>query len=65
MSLARITHTKKNLFIHLTRSHFSLIVKSCVALGTPSLSFWIERFNQNLSSHRSLIVHVPKHIKVS
>ena len=34
------THTKKNLFIHLTRSHFSLIAKSCVALGTPSLWLW-------------------------
>ena len=37
MLLARITHTKKNLFIHLTRSHFALIAKSCVALGTLSL----------------------------
>ena len=40
MSLARITHTqKKNLFIHLTRSHFSLIAKTHVALGTQSLQY--------------------------
>ena len=39
MSLARITHKKKkNLFIHLMRSHFSLIAKSCVTLGTPTLN---------------------------
>ena len=30
-------HTKKNLFIHLTRSHSSLIAKTHVALGTQSL----------------------------
>ena len=58
------THTQKNLFIHLTRSHFSLIAKSCVALGTPSLSsltrlkFPRLRSATCLSSHRVSVYRV-------
>ena len=38
MSLARITHKKeKYLFRNFMSTHFSLIVKTCVAIGTPSL----------------------------
>ena len=32
------TQKEKNHFILLTRSHFSLIAKNCVAIGTGSLS---------------------------
>ena len=31
------TQKEKNHFIHLMRSHFSLITKNCVAIGTGSL----------------------------
>ena len=35
------TQKEKNLFIHLTRSHFSLIAKTYVAIGTCCLTqFW-------------------------
>ena len=45
-------HTqKKNLFIHLTRSHFSLIAKSCVTLGIPSL------FERNQVGDRCLVYY--------
>ena len=38
------TQKEKNHFKHFTRSQFSLIVKSCVALGTPTLiSSWNKR----------------------
>ena len=34
---ARNTHKEKNQFIFLMRSHFSLIAKNCVGLGTHTL----------------------------
>ena len=35
----KYTQKEKNQFILLTRSHFSLIAKNCVAIGTHTLSY--------------------------
>ena len=49
MLLVRITHKKKkNLFIHLMRSHFSLIAKTYVAIGTWCL---IQATNIDIEEH--------------
>ena len=53
-------HTKrKNLFIHLMRSHFSLIAKSCVALGTPTLCYHFSTSHAIKSSHAIDFVDPP------
>ena len=53
------THTKKNLFIHLTRSHFSLISKTHVALGTLSLlSSAKDLLDLSLSFHNYISFHL-------
>ena len=36
----KYTQKEKNQFILLTRSHFSLIAKNCVSLGTHTLPFF-------------------------
>ena len=36
----KYTQKEKNQFIHLTRSHFSLIAKNCVGLGIGTLTMY-------------------------
>ena len=54
------TQKEKNLFIHLTRSHFSLIAKTYDAIGTCCLFFFFN-FDHAKFTSKKVAIYVKLH----